>query len=117
MCRDRVADVMLNYQSTSYHDAAAMRRLFGLRPAPEFQAWLQATGVFDGNQLAIANDEPRQRLIGQLGNSALPCMQSTFRDDLRQKSCQFHFFVIGLQLRGALPSSHAGNQPGWATEC
>ena len=60
-------DVMLNYQSTSYHDAAAMRRLFGLRPAPEFQAWLQATGVFDGNQLAIANDEPRQRLIGQLG--------------------------------------------------
>ena len=60
-------DVMLNYQSTSYHDAAAMRRLFGLRPAPEFQAWLQATSVFDGNQLAIANDEPRQRLIGQLG--------------------------------------------------
>lgn len=60
-------DVMLNYQSTSYHDAAAMRRLFGLRPAPEFQAWLQATGVFDGHQLAIANDEPRQRLIGQLG--------------------------------------------------
>ncbi len=59
-------DVMLNYQSTSYHDAAAMRRLFGLRPAPEFEAWLQATGVFDGNQLAIANDEPRQRLIGQL---------------------------------------------------
>ncbi len=59
-------DVMLNYQSTSYHDAAAMRRLFGLRPAPEFEAWLQATGVFDGSQLAIAGDEPRQRLIAQL---------------------------------------------------
>lgn len=59
-------DVMLNYQSTSYHDAAAMRRLFGLRPAPEFEAWLQATGVFDGSQLAIAGDEPRRRLIGQL---------------------------------------------------
>ncbi len=59
-------DVMLNYQSTSYHDAAAMRRLFGLRPAPEFEAWLQTTGVFDGSQLALAGDEPRQRLIGQL---------------------------------------------------
>ena len=33
-------DVMLNYQSTSYHDAVAVRRLFGLRPAPEFEAWL-----------------------------------------------------------------------------
>jgi ethanolamine ammonia-lyase large subunit len=33
-------DVMLNYQSTSYHDAVAMRRLFGLRPAPEFAKWL-----------------------------------------------------------------------------
>lgn len=59
-------DVMLNYQSTSYHDAAAMRRLFGLRPAPEFEAWLQSTGVFEGSQLALAGDEPRQRLIGQL---------------------------------------------------
>lgn len=59
-------DVMLNYQSTSYHDAAAMRRLFGLRPAPEFEAWLQATGIFDGSQLAIASDEPRRRLIEQL---------------------------------------------------
>ena len=59
-------DVMLNYQSTSYHDAAAMRRLFGLRPAPEFEAWLQATGVFDGGQLALTGDEPRRRLIGQL---------------------------------------------------
>src|SRR5712671_5646136 len=34
-------DVMLNYQSTSYHDAASMRQLFGLRPAPEFAAWLE----------------------------------------------------------------------------
>ena len=34
-------DVMLNYQSTSYHDAASMRRLFGLRAAPEFAEWLE----------------------------------------------------------------------------
>jgi ethanolamine ammonia-lyase large subunit len=34
-------DVMLNYQSTSFHDALAMRALLGLRPAPEFEMWLE----------------------------------------------------------------------------
>jgi len=38
-------DVMLNYQSTSYHDAMAVRRLFGLNPAPEFAAWLESRGL------------------------------------------------------------------------
>jgi ethanolamine ammonia-lyase large subunit len=33
-------DIMLNYQSTSFHDALYIRRLLGLRPAPEFEAWL-----------------------------------------------------------------------------
>jgi len=33
-------DVMLNYQSTSFHDALSVRRLLGLRAAPEFEAWL-----------------------------------------------------------------------------
>jgi ethanolamine ammonia-lyase large subunit len=32
-------DVMLNYQSTSFHDALYLRSVFGLRPAPEFEAW------------------------------------------------------------------------------
>ncbi|MCQ0989214.1 ethanolamine ammonia-lyase subunit EutB [Jiella marina] len=40
-------DIMLNYQSTSYHDAAYVRRVLGLRPAPEFESWLQDAGVFD----------------------------------------------------------------------
>ena len=35
-------DVMLNYQSTSFHDALAIRRLFGLKPAPEFTSWLES---------------------------------------------------------------------------
>ena len=39
-------DVMLNYQSTSYHDAAGVRELLGLRPAPEFAAWLEAARDF-----------------------------------------------------------------------
>src|SRR5580704_15934949 len=38
-------DVMLNYQSTSFHDAAGVRRLLGLRPAPEFAAWLEERGI------------------------------------------------------------------------
>jgi ethanolamine ammonia-lyase large subunit len=34
-------DIMLNYQSTSFHDAQYLRSLMGLRPAPEFEAWLE----------------------------------------------------------------------------
>ena len=36
-------DIMLNYQSTSFHDALYLRSLLGQRPAPEFEAWLQRT--------------------------------------------------------------------------
>jgi ethanolamine ammonia-lyase large subunit len=39
--------VMLNYQSTSFHDALFVRRLLGLKRAPEFEAWLQAMGITD----------------------------------------------------------------------
>ena len=38
-------DIMLNYQSTSFHDALYLRRLLNLRPAPEFEAWLEGGGV------------------------------------------------------------------------
>jgi ethanolamine ammonia-lyase large subunit len=40
-------DIMLGYQSTSFHDALAMRDLFGRRPAPEFEAWLSRQGLLD----------------------------------------------------------------------
>ena len=40
-------DVMLGYQTTAFHDALAMRELFRLRPAPEFEAWLARQGVLD----------------------------------------------------------------------
>src|SRR5471032_1118324 len=40
-------DVMLGYQSTSFHDALAMRDLFGVKPAPEFDAWLTKQGLMD----------------------------------------------------------------------
>lgn len=39
-------DVMLNYQSTSFHDAHYLRQVLGLRPAPEFERWLLEMGIF-----------------------------------------------------------------------
>ena len=42
-------DVMLNYQSTSFHDALYIRDLFGLKRAPEFDDWLVRSGLADGN--------------------------------------------------------------------
>jgi len=40
-------DIMLGYQSTSFHDALAMRDLLGRRPAPEFETWLKRQGLMD----------------------------------------------------------------------
>ncbi|HZL91713.1 MAG TPA: ethanolamine ammonia-lyase subunit EutB [Pirellulaceae bacterium] len=59
-------DVMLNYQSTSYHDAALVRRLLGLRPAPEFEAWLQSRGIFRDGQLLPAEPTAQKRLFQQV---------------------------------------------------
>ncbi|WP_428423109.1 ethanolamine ammonia-lyase subunit EutB [Methylibium sp.] len=38
-------DVMLNYQTTSFHDALYARRVLGLKPAPEFERWLEAMQI------------------------------------------------------------------------
>ena len=38
-------DVMLSYQSTSFHDALYLRGALGLRPAPEFEDWLARMGI------------------------------------------------------------------------
>ncbi len=46
-------DVMLGYQSTSFHDANAMRALFGLKRAPEFEAWLARVGITDADGLLL----------------------------------------------------------------
>jgi ethanolamine ammonia-lyase large subunit len=57
-------DVMLNYQSTSFHDALGVRKLFGLRPAPEFLAWLEEIGIFR-NQEPVSADGPIHRRLVQ----------------------------------------------------
>lgn len=56
-------DIMLNYQSTSFHDAAYLRRLLGRRPAPEFAAWLESSGVMDGSG-RLKPIEKGNRLLG-----------------------------------------------------
>lgn len=43
-------DIMLNYQSTSFHDIPSVRGLVGKRPTPEFDAWLNAVGIMNGDR-------------------------------------------------------------------
>jgi len=44
-------DAMLSYQCTSYHDTAALRQLLGLRPLPEFEAWMEKIGLMENGVL------------------------------------------------------------------
>ncbi|KRW57547.1 ethanolamine ammonia-lyase subunit EutB [Pseudomonas sp. TTU2014-080ASC] len=53
-------DVMLNYQTTSFHDALYVRQTLGLQAAPEFESWLQRMGIFnrDGEHLRLPEQLP-----------------------------------------------------------
>jgi ethanolamine ammonia-lyase large subunit len=63
-------DVMLNYQSTSFHDARYVRQVLGLRAAPEFEAWLSAAGITDaGGRLT---DDPGRLAILEDARRLLP---------------------------------------------
>jgi ethanolamine ammonia-lyase large subunit len=54
-------DIMLNYQTTSFHDALYARRVLGLRPAPEFEAWLREMQIFGaGGQVTLGDAVPAQ---------------------------------------------------------
>src|SRR5579859_4960636 len=59
-------DVMLNYQSTSFHDVLAMRRLFNLQPAPEFLAWLHEMGLYKDGEPAKIEAGARKQLAAVL---------------------------------------------------
>ncbi|MBM4243512.1 MAG: ethanolamine ammonia-lyase subunit EutB [Deltaproteobacteria bacterium] len=65
-------DVMLGYQSTSFHDAAAVRALFGLVPAPEFAGWLDARGVFTNGRRNRGGIALRRDLLRTVERLALP---------------------------------------------
>jgi ethanolamine ammonia-lyase large subunit len=62
-------DIMLNYQTTSFHDALYARRALGLQPAPEFLAWLRGMGIFTGDgEVTLGRSLPAQfqRALAQL---------------------------------------------------
>lgn len=63
-------DVMLNYQTTSFHDALYARQVLGLQPAPEFAAWLDRLGILrleDGRfRLGEGLPAPFQRVLAQI---------------------------------------------------
>ena len=51
-------DVMLNYQSNSYQDAAAVREVLGLRPIREFEQWLERVGIMENGKLTKLAGDP-----------------------------------------------------------
>ena len=55
-------DIMLAYQSTSFHDALYLRQVLGLKPAPEFEAWLDRMGIFNGRN-SLADDRAATPLL------------------------------------------------------
>jgi ethanolamine ammonia-lyase large subunit len=62
-------DIMLNYQTTSFHDALYARKVLGLKPAPEFEEWLQGAGIFAKSEELKLSDtlpEPFQRALAHL---------------------------------------------------
>ncbi|TDX28155.1 ethanolamine ammonia-lyase heavy chain [Modicisalibacter xianhensis] len=58
-------DIMLNYQTTSFHDALYARRVLGLGPAPEFERWLAEMAIFDD----VANHRLNDRLPDSFARS------------------------------------------------
>ncbi len=51
-------DIMLNYQCTSYHDVVTLRELLGLRPAPEFERWMEDMGLMENGKLTCKAGDP-----------------------------------------------------------
>jgi len=69
------ADAMLGYQSTSFHDRHYLRQVLGLRPAPEFEAWLLRMGILDeaGQLRPLGRDHRLLRAAGgATGGRAAP---------------------------------------------
>lgn len=59
-------DVMLNYQTTSFHDALYVRDVLGLRPAPEFEQWLLDNEIFDSHGRLLTGELPPPALAAKL---------------------------------------------------
>lgn len=61
-------DIMLNYQTTSFHDALYARKVLGLDPAPEFKHWLDQMNIFDDVHNFVLNDSLPNAFSASLNN-------------------------------------------------
>jgi ethanolamine ammonia-lyase large subunit len=61
-------DIMLNYQTTSFHDALYARRVLNLKPAPEFSIWLEKMQIFKNMDKFILNEKMPQAFFKSLSN-------------------------------------------------
>lgn len=80
-------DLMLNDQSTSFHDAAGVRQLLGLDPAPEFRAWQEERGILRG-RLAATEGPARRRPRGDPGLTGRGETHGRRVDDARPARCR-----------------------------
>jgi ethanolamine ammonia-lyase large subunit len=62
-------DIMLNYQTTSFHDALYARRVLGLKPAPEFSEWLEKMEIFKNMDNFVLNDKMPKTFLKSLSNA------------------------------------------------
>ena len=62
-------DVMLNYQSTSFHDALYVREALGLRPSPEFEDWLSRNGLIDDTGRILETKDAQRLLLDHLDHA------------------------------------------------
>jgi len=64
-------DIMLNYQTTSFHDALYARRVLGLGAAPEFEAWLEKMQIMSNAGMACLSNHFPPAFAGTLSHSAV----------------------------------------------
>ena len=94
-------DVMLGYQSTSFHDAQFLRQTLGLRPAPEFEQWLHERGVVDERERVQSVEEVARAvaLDGGATRAILPIGAS--REALQRTWAPFTPARVALPRAGA----------------
>jgi ethanolamine ammonia-lyase large subunit len=64
-------DIMLNYQSTSFHDSHYLRQVLGLRPAPEFEAWLKKMQIFGLDNRLNGGSSLVNRMVQKITDSTV----------------------------------------------
>ena len=93
-------DVMLNYQSTSFHDALYVRRALGKRPAPEFEAWLERMGLFQGGGERRMTGDTALSPVAQELKALVPASTALTRAVLWDKLRRFTPARIGIEPTG-----------------